>query len=296
MANLRMEFKNGTVTRGEPIFNTAIPRRGAGRFIVPEWGTVRVDEKLGFGYDHSPNYTVGISAQQDTTAQTNYVEILYRLPDGNWSQFDEMLAAGRAGTSTFTLFLDLVHGERIVGPILTEEVGEVFGDWHWNRLLGGRSVSIESQAAMRHVDGNNFRDTVAEAFKRHTAMTEEGRNRLRVAAQWYWRADREPDRVVRFISYWLCVEALELGENANIAPVKRKVAALVGIGEKDLGDSIGRLYGIRSGLLHGSSRDVTNDLVKNVRALALALLEDHSLGAATSARLEDLRTALGLDG
>jgi len=149
---------------------------------------------------------------------------------------------------------------------------------------------------MRYVNGGEFRDTVVEAFKRHTAMTEEGRNRLRVAAQWYWRADGEADRVVRFISYWLCVEALELGENANITPVKKKVAALLCIPEKDLGDAIGRLNGIRSGLVHGSTRDVTEERVKNVRALALALLEDHSLGTVTSTRLGELRSALGLDG
>lgn len=102
----------------------------------------------------------------------------------------------------------------------------MFEDWHWNRKLGGRSVAIESQARQEHLDGHTFVKRVGPAIDRLLDFDAERRQRVRVASQWYWRAEGEADNVIRFVGYWLVVEALELGENANIGPLKRNIATM----------------------------------------------------------------------
>lgn len=291
--NARINFENGPVTLGEPRFDGALPARRAGTFMVPEWGEVTLSNGQ-LGYKYVQNMRVSVRGHQETTPPTNYIEFLYQLPQGQWVEFDEMLAAGRAGVSAITCMIDLVHGERILGPVLTEEIGEVFDDWHWNRLLGGRTISLESQAAMRHLDGQEFAEVVGNSIEAHLDRPERERNRLKIAAQWYWRADAEPERVQRYIAYWLCIEALELGENASIAPVKRAVAEILGVDQRLIGQAVGRMHGIRSGLVHGSIREVSSEAALNVERVAVALLERRALGRVSEERANALRLAMGL--
>ncbi len=292
--NVRVEFRNGPVTIGEPIFHGTLPGRKAGNYLLPEWGTLHTDRDPDIGYEFHPNPHVSIQAYQDTTPVGNYVEILYRLPEGEWTRYDAMVAAGRAGVAPLTAALDMAYGERVLGPVVTEEVGEVFDDWHWNRFLGGRTVSMESQARLEVLNGHHFLRKLQAIIEDWSNRSDEMRARIRVASQWYWRADAEAELVQRYIAYWLCVEALELGENQNILPVKVAVASLLNVPRSQIADRVGRIYSIRNRLVHGVIREVDTEAVDRVRALAVALLEHHSLGAVSPARLQDLRAAVGL--
>ncbi|WP_426561370.1 hypothetical protein ACPPVT_14395 [Angustibacter sp. McL0619] len=293
LSNLRITFQNGPVTLGEPRFSGAIEGRRSGSFLVPEWGTMeRVPPK--WQYKYEPNVNIRIQAHQETTPYANHIEILYHLPEGDWERFDEMMAAGRAGVASLRAMIDFMYGERLLGPVLTEEVGAIFEDWHWNRLLGGRTIAMESQARLDFIDGQSVIDRLSPAMDAFLRMPEEMRNRIKVAAQWYWHADAEQELVQRYISYWLCVEALELGENANIGPVKVAVADLLGVERKIINQSVGRMYGIRNGLVHGSIREVARVAVEGVESLAVALLELRTLGHVSAARLAALRSAVGL--
>ena len=153
---------------------------------------------------------------------------------------------------------------------------------------------MESQASLDMIDGAVFSGRLAAAIDRHLDLETEERNRIRVAAQWYWRADSEPDRVQRYIAYWLCIEALELGQNDRLWKVKQAVASLLGVEKSEVSESVGRFYGVRSGLVHGSIREVDLEALERVRAVAVALLESHSLGALTPVTYDGLRWAVGL--
>jgi hypothetical protein len=290
--NLLIRLANGAVTWGEPRFNGTLLGRAFGTYLLPEWGAVEIDGDNA-KYTGRPNVNVNIEGHQESTPDTNYVELLYHLPDGHGQEYGEMVAAGRAGLAPLTAMLDFMFGERLLGPVLTEEVGEVFNDWHWNRLFGGRTVSMESQARFEMVDGRAFCDHVWKAIERELDLDPVKQTRLRIASQWYWSADAEPDAVQRYISYWLCVEALEVkGKSTDIAPVKKSVAKLLGVDQSLVSDGVGRLYGIRGSLVHGSIRETPPGALDRVRALACALLEMHSLGVVTDARLESLRAAV----
>ena len=289
--NLRISFANGPVTLGEPVFEAALPARRTGDYLIPEWGQI-VEDGNTFTYEHQPNPQVHIRAHQVTTPPCNHIEILYELPEGEWDRYEDMVAAGRAGISPITATIDLLYGERVMGPRITEEVGEVFDDWHWNRLLGGRTVALESQARLDQFDGGKFAASLGDAIERSIDQPPDQRRRRRVASLWYWRAEADPDPVQRYIAYWLVVEALELDENADIKPIKLAVGSLLDVEQSVVAEAIGRMYGKRSGLVHGKLREADADEVSNVRALARALLELHMIGSVGPEGLDALRSAV----
>lgn len=284
--NCRVMFANGRVTWGEPRFGRALPWRRPDRFLLPDWG------RLFYGplrYVREADNTVPIEAHQETSPPMNYVEVLYALnEDAAGGDHQSRLGAARAAVASLLASLDLSFGPRLLGVRITEEIGEVFDDWHWNRRLDGPTVALEAQAELRYVDGEGAAAQIAAIFDANSARSEEDRARLRIAAQWYWRADAETDPVQAFIAHWLTIEALEM-TNANIAPVKSVVHHLLGSHQDTISVAVGRLYGLRSRLLHGKARSVSAEQLEVARAVALALLERRLLGILSAERLTALR-------
>lgn len=293
-ANLLVQVGNGEVTVGEPLFRNALPGRREGEYLVPEWGSITESSDGRAGYQSWPNANIDIKAHQETFPPGNYVEVMCHLPESTGESYADQLAAGRGVVASLMAILDLVFGERLLGPTLTEEVGELFEDWHWNRKLGGRRVALEGQARLQQLNGNEVGEIIGPIVNRFLALPDEDRQRIRVASQWYWHADSEPDNVLRFIGYWLVVEALELGENANITPVKETVADILGVTKADVTSPVGLLYSTRNKLVHGKQRIASDEEVEHVRAVASALLEEHALGAVSTERRGVLRDALGV--
>jgi len=91
---------------------------------------------------------------------------------------------------------------------ITEEAGETFDDWHWNRRLNTGLVSAESQAAMRQLEAGTITNEIVPLIEQYQDLPDNERRRLTLACQWYWRADAETDQTTRFISWWLVVESL----------------------------------------------------------------------------------------
>jgi hypothetical protein len=291
IGDLRVSFQNGPVNWGEPRFTNALPGRREGDWLVPQWGTLHLDQEPR-RYTIDPDRSIQFSAHTDTTPDTNYVEILFQIRDGDSLTFAEKLARGRSATGPLTAALDLIYGDRLLAAVITEEVGEVFPDWHWNRLLSGRNVAWEGQARLDFLDARSVAAAISPIVERQAERDDQGRNRLRVAAQWYWRADRDADTSLRFLGYWLCIEALELGDSPNIAPIKSAAARILGVDFSDVSPGIGRIYGLRSKIAHGKIRDVRHEDIKQVRAVATALLEDHLLGTVSETRQNELRAAV----
>lgn len=291
---LRASFRNGPVTWGEPRFTNGMKDRRDGDYSVPQWGQLARSSV-------PPNYlvcvdpTIDIEAHEETTPPCNYVEILFKLPGPVPATHAGKVAAGRAGVAPFTAALDLLFGERLLGPMVTEEVGEVFPDWHWNRLVGGRTFSMEAQARLEVLDSSQLGSAIDEVLERARERDDESRSRVRVASQWYWRADADSDPVMKFLSYWLSIEALELGEKVNIGPVKDRVAALLSVSQTKVAEQVGRLYGLRSKLAHGTLRTVPEVELAAVSAVAHAILEHHVLGRVSEERRARLRDCLAVD-
>jgi hypothetical protein len=129
-------------------------------------------------------------------------------------------------------------------------------------------------------------------FEKQGERDDEDRGRLRIASQWYWRADADGDPVMRFLGYWLCVEALELSDSANISPVKRRVASLLQVEQARIATGVGRLYGLRSSLAHGKVRHVNAESLDDVMGLAVPLLESRLLGTVSPSNAALLANAV----
>ena len=292
--DLRVRIGNDEVNRGEPIFSNAIPDREPGVFIVPEWG--HFTERNGeWAYEVQQERVVNMNAHEQTLPPANIVEAIFVFPlQSPPTSHAASIAAGRTAIASLRMMLELTFGERVIGPVLTEEVGEVFDDWHWNRQLGGRDVRLESQADLRVHRAEDIGAGLQRIFTAHIGRDESQALRVRVASRWCWEAETQADPIMRFVSYWLAIEALELGENANIAPLKDAVAALLGVTRSDVTTAIGRLYRSRNQLLHGKQRTVEAAEVDAVRTVAHTLLAHHSLGTTTEAQLIALAAVVGV--
>jgi hypothetical protein len=288
-ANCRVMFANDRVTWGEPRFGRALPWRRPDRFLVPDWGRVFYNPVR---YVREADDTIPMEAHQETTPPMNYVEVLYVFNeiDAEGGHSDR-LAAARAAISTLLASLDLVFGPRLLGLRITEEIGEVFDDWHWNRRLDGPTVALEAQAQLEYVDADAAMAQIGAVFDANAGRSEEDRARLRIASQWYWRADAETDPVQAFIAHWLTIETLEMN-GTNIAPLKDAVHALVGGPREQCASAVGRLQGLRSRLVHGKTRSVSSNQIDAVRSVSSALLERRLLGVISEARRTQLRGAV----
>jgi hypothetical protein len=222
----------------------------------------------------------------------NYVEILYVLNDDVASKDHYgKLSAAQAAVAPLLASLDLTFGARLLGVRITEEIGEVFDDWHWNRRLDGPTVALEAQADLAFIEAQAGLGQIRAIFEANAGRSLEHRSRLRIASQWYWRADAETDPVQKFIAFWLVIEALEM-DGPNIAPVKQVVQSLTGDDSVPVAAAIGRLHGLRSRLVHGKQDAVSSVQLGAVEAVSLALLERHLLGVLTDNRKSALRQAV----
>ncbi|WP_153001408.1 HEPN domain-containing protein [Microbacterium testaceum] len=278
--SFRLTIGNGQVSWGQARFPNAMQHRREGEWLVPQWGTLHIEGNTA-RYEPEVDRTVAMAAHNETTPMCNYVELLYILPQTERQSYEDHLSSARARVAPLTAAIDVLYGERLLGPVITEEIGDIFEDWHWNRWLGGPTVGYEGQARIKRLDTMAFTAALEPVLKLQSERDEQARNRVRVACQWYWTADRESDPVMKFIASWLAIEALELGENANIAPIKAAVAQILSVDQRVISQAVGRTYGLRNKLLHGVTRTVSADDIARVDSLTRSLVELHLLGEVT---------------
>lgn len=158
--NFRIRIGNDSVRYGETIFRNSMTWKHSDTFLVPEWGALATQGDP-LSYTPFPPPRIDIEGKEDETPPCNHVEILLALnlpPDTGYS---DHLREGRMKLAPMIAALDLLYGVRLLGPIITEEIGAVFDDWHWNRKLGGRQFLYEPQARLKYLPTTLF----MEAFE-----------------------------------------------------------------------------------------------------------------------------------
>jgi len=273
--NLRLTLANGDVERGGMRVPTGIPGRNPRHVIVPEHGRI-VDSPRGPAYLNCPDLTMNIAGWEETVRAVSYLELLYvpDPPDGPAVEptHEVLLTRGRAGVASLKVLLDLAMGPRLLAMPLTEEAGETFADWHWNRRLDTGLFSLESQARLRHVQAQETTDLLTPLIARHQDLDPEQRRRLTLASQWYWRADADTDPTTRYIAWWLVVESLEMGKTTDVRPVSQRLAELTHTPSEVWREPVGRLFGLRSKLVHGETDSAPVDAAVLVEIVARTLL------------------------
>lgn len=304
--NLRVVFANGDVERGGFKTPTAVPGRNPRQRVILEHGRV-LDYPGGRTFLQCPDLTFALAGWEETVQAVSYVEVIYAFDGPPWSEseedadgrttadlYTEFLRAGRLAIAPLKTLLDLAVGPRLLAVPLTEEVGATFDDWHWNRRLDAGRFSAESQAEFRHMPAADLAALLGPLIDSQQALPEDERRRLRLASSWYWRADADPEPTTRFLSWWLAIEALEMPRTTDIRPVRKRLADLLGTTADHWVDPVGRLFGLRSRLVHGELDAAGPAAVVLVEKIARVLLAGRLLGAVDPALREETLTAATL--
>lgn len=194
--NLRVVIRNGDVHRGRATVPRTVPGRSPRHVVLPEYGRL-VEHPGGAGYLGCPDMNVEICGEEDTVQALSYVEIIVHLDDIDPdSTYEALLVRERQAIGPLKTMLDLKFGPRLLAMPITEEVGETFDDWHWNRYDHTALLTVESQAALMRLEPTTVVEEVWPLIERQQDLPEEQRRRLSLACQWYWRADAEPSDVL----------------------------------------------------------------------------------------------------
>lgn len=282
--NVRITTGHGSVSRGGVNLPGALRARQAGKWVLPEYGRLIRDGDV-FRYAPSGLEDFVFKAWEDEVKDVFFVEFLLHTTANEPPQ---QIIEGRDRLAELKTMFDIRFGPRILGVVLTEEAGEVFDDWHFNRRIGSDEIGHEVQLDVIGVSVDDLLDWQTTDVARYEASPVEEKRRLRLASQWYWLAIHERDPVNQYLALWFVVEVLAMPDTTNIRPVRELLATNVGGTERDWRPFVGRHFGRRSELVHGDAeRVVTPDDLASLRGLVDVLLaiELSSLSAERAAML-----------
>jgi hypothetical protein len=288
--NLRISTGHGVVSRGGVNLPGALPARQAGKWVLPEYGRLVPDGDV-FRYEATGLEDFVFEAWENDVEDVFFVEFLLKT---NASEPPAQIVEGRERLAEVKTMFDIRFGPRILGAVLTEEAGEVFDDWHFNRRIGSDQIGHEFQLDVIGVSADDLLAWQTTDMARYEALPVEEKRRLRLACQWYWLAIHERDPVNQYLALWFVVEVLAMPDTTDIRPVRELLASNVGGTERDWRPFVGLHFGRRSELVHGNiERAVASEELASLRELVDVLLAIE-LSSLTEERAAALRASAGL--
>jgi hypothetical protein len=288
--NLLMRCGHGDVDRGGVRLDGALSGRRDHRWMLPQSGSVAVrGETLTFHPSETRNFE--FHAWQESIESAFFVEfILHTEQQGT----DRRIAEGRRRLSRVKTLIELSFGPRVLGLRLTEELGEVFPDGHFNRSLESEQIGNEWQLDLAAITASQFQAWSEDRLRAMLDRTPESTERLSLACEWYWRSTETSDPVTEYLELWFVVEAIAMPDGTDVRPVRERLASAFGGTETDWRSLVGRHFGRRSKLVHGAApRQVEDADVEQLRVLVKALLE-LEMGIANPERARRLRRFAGV--
>lgn len=244
----------------------AIPSIFPNRLLLPEYIEIRRDGNS-TTYHGETNMKWEFEAYMKEFPMSGIVEMLLEVEDPHEK---DILFEGRRRISPILTILDLVYGERLIGALITEEVVELFPDGHWNRKIVSPSVGSESQLDLKGIENSQI-EQMKYSIETYQEFGESDRKNIALATDWFWKSEREADRIDRFIQLWICLEALEM-PTTNIKPIAEQLAIVTTEDYNFWKEPIGRLFGKRSDLVHGNSNEVDEHEIIILRGIVKILL------------------------
>lgn len=270
-ADLIMRFVDGRAERGGVHTPGALTARRHDHLILPEWGGLVPDPADQHSLIYQPVAYVNPTYQgiQEDTEPCFHVEI---IADVAADRPDVKLMEGRARVASLLTMLDLHFGTRFLGVGLTEEAGERFDDWHFNRHLGVSRMGWEPELDVAGIDRPDVEAWAHDVMDRYMGLPQEHRQRVGLASQWYQQAVAAADPVMEFVGLWVAAEVLAMPNTTNVRLLRERLGQLAGGAESDWKWFIGRLFSRRSDLVHGTRREVAGAEIVALRAVVRLLL------------------------
>jgi hypothetical protein len=288
--NLIMRAGQGSVARGGFKRPDALPLRREGQWLLPQPGTTLI-EGTTMTFHPSEVRNFEFAAWEETVEGLFFVEFILHTTQ---ERADRRLAEGRSALASLKTLIELSFGPRVLGALVTEGLGEVFPDGHFNRSLASESIGNEWQMGLAAVTLGQFgewKTTLAS----HLERSREDKDRTSLACDWYWRSTQASDLVSEYLELWFVVEVIAMPDTSDVRPVRERLAAAFGPSEGAWKEFVGKHYGRRSRLVHGNvKREVEEQEVEGLRDLVQALLE-LEFGIANPERASRLRLRAGID-
>jgi len=256
------------------------------KLLLPEYIEINEDGNS-INYRGETNLKWEFSAYSEEFPTSGIVEMLLEVEDPNEK---DVISKGRRSLSPILTILDLVYGERLIGALIAEEVVELFPDGHWNRKIISPSVGSESQLNMIMIESSQI-EQMKKSIETYQGFGESDRKKTSLATDWFWKSERESDKVDRFIQLWICLEALIMS-TTDIRPIYETLAIITNEDVNFWKEPIGRLFGKRSALVHGNKNDVDEQEIIILREIARLLLAN-KLGKVDNTELvQDLTSSV----
>jgi hypothetical protein len=267
--NLVIRFAHGTVKRGGAEIRNATPARIPREWVMLEQhGLVRRGAEMEFR--SLPNVYFEMGGWADEVADAWHVEFILH---SNETEPGERLAEGRRRLAPVKAMLDLHFGQRLLGVLLTEELGQLHADGHWSRALTSDSVASETYLPVGTITREELLAFAHGPLDAHQQRAEHERDRIRLACDWYWTAPASGDPITEYLHLWFVVEALCMPDTSNIRPVNERLASILGGPVTAWSPVVGRHLGRRSNLVHGDEqRVVAKEHVDELRMIVEVLL------------------------
>ncbi len=288
--NLLVRTGQGSVDRGGVKVGEAMPLRRKHQWLLPQLGDFVVGSNT---LTFEPNGTTNFEFQawQETVDGVVFFEFILQTTEKRPSG---RLAEGRRRLGYLKTLIDLSLGSRILAVVLTEEIGEVFADGHFNRNLQSAEVGSESQSELAVVTDARFKEWTRHPLQTLIDRAPEDRERISLACDWYWRSTEMDDSVTEYLELWFVVEVLAMPNTTDIRPVRDQLAKAYGGDQSQWRELVGRHFGRRSSLVHGEGRrEVDESHLAELRDLVQALLE-FEFGIPNPERAARLRESAGI--
>jgi hypothetical protein len=288
--NLVMRTGHGSVRRGGMKLGEALPMRREGHWLLPQPGATVV-EGATMTFQPSGVTNFEFHAWQEEVEELFFVELVLHTTE---ERPDRRLAEGRSRLASLKTIIDLAFGPRVLGALVTEGLGEIFPDGHFNRSLESDRVGNEYQMDLAAITPDEFSAWTSTVLANHLQRPLDELRRIGLACDWYWRTTHTADLVIEYLELWFAVEVIAMADDTDIRPVRERLAAAFGGSDGEWGDFVGRHFGRRSKLVHGNAkREVEEQEVESLRDLVQALLE-LELGIDNAGRRESLRRRAGI--
>lgn len=287
--NLVMRTGYGSVRRGGIRLDDVLPLRREGRWLLPQPGATVIEGKtMTFEPIETKNFE--FKAWQEDVEGLFFVEfVLHTTAD----KPDRRLEEGRSGLARLKTLVELTFGPRVLGALVSEGLGEVFPDGHFNRSLESDAVRNEWQMDLTAVTREELEAWAKTTLGPHQDRPEEEQQRVRLACDWYWRSTQTSDLVTEYLELWFVVEVIAMSDT-NVRSVRERLAEAFAGTEGEWKDFVGRHFNRRSNLVHGSAkREVQEQDVESLRDLVQGLLE-HEFGITNAERGDSLRRRAGV--
>jgi hypothetical protein len=288
--NLVLRSGHGSVNRGGMRLQDVLRLRREGHWLLPQPGeTVIEGTTMTFHPYETKNFE--FRAWEERIDGLFFVELVLHTTA---ESADRCLAEGRSRLASLKTLIEMSFGSRVLGALVTEELGEVFPDGHFNRSIHSDALGNEWQMDLVAVTPERFSGWTNGTLANHLQRPKGELERISLACDWYWRSTETSDLVTEYLELWFVVEVIAMPDTTDVRPLRERLAAAFGGSESEWREFVGRHFGRRSNLVHGDTkREVAEQDVESLRDLVQALLEVE-FAVANPERGDRLRLSAGI--